>query len=268
MVPLSKCLEALKIISTAVLKARMIAGTNAYMARTLPPDESIHFFKKSVEKYKFWDVELSDNDITIMYTSLSSFNVSLDIPDPNEALNRVSVHRLVERLTGIPSISPSLFIFVFIYMDRILQRHPGIFLNKWNFHKLTFGCFCIAIKYHEEREYSFPFVCNLAEMNQADALETERRVLILLNYEFKVTEREVKDAEILLAVEALNSSENASCYLTLLESDVDNVVTAIDLCSSTDFTLEKKPIGTNSITTEVDVNSEEESDSTGENMET
>lgn len=259
---LSNCLPALKSVSCAVLNARIDAGTNAYLAHMLPSDERMHFFMRNVKKYKYWEGDLPYQYLVTMSKLMGSDDGDLDYQDAEEALDLVSISALVQSFIDTPRAPTNLLVFVFIFMDRIQEENPGIILNKWNFHKLTFGCFLIALRYQGRIDFSFQDVCERAKVDCDEAREAESYIMELIERNCSVTEEKFKNAELLLITEALNSPENISCYSTLLELQIKNVYEAIELCSSTDFLPAKEMNETDSMSTQVDT--ESEGSSTGE----
>ena len=94
----------------------------------------------------------------------------------------------IERLLIYSKAFNEIIIIVLIYLDTICAKHK-INLNYYNIHKLIFGAFIVAIKFHEDEYYSMNYYSKLGGISKKEAINLEYEFMNLIDFKLFVNQQ-------------------------------------------------------------------------------
>ena len=98
----------------------------------------------------------------------------------------ISIHDYLARIHNYCECSDSCYVFAFIYIDRLLQNNPSIFLCRKNVHRLILAAVLISIKFLDDLYGLNKFYAMVGGINLAELNFLECKMLELLNFELYV----------------------------------------------------------------------------------
>lgn len=87
-------------------------------------------------------------------------------------------------------------VIVLIYVRRLVRG--GLRIGDANVRRVLFSCFCLAMKYHDDKSYSNQTISRLSGMKCRDISRLELETLTRLNYELHVSVEEWQEELVLL----------------------------------------------------------------------
>lgn len=98
----------------------------------------------------------------------------------------ISVHDYLERLMTYSGCSSSCFVLALVYLDRLIQNSPGLFVSTFNVHRLLIASGVVAAKFVEDAYYDNNHWARMGGIGlpEMNALETE--LLLTLGFELYV----------------------------------------------------------------------------------
>lgn len=214
-------------ILSAVLTARVTAGTNTVLSMELPASVQALHFKKNAEKYTLWGQELSAEFLEQLNMFLKHDDKFFNSKNPERGFSFLPISAFVGRFLSLQHGSTNLFIFAMVYLDRLFDASPCLMLTKWNFHALAFGTICLAAKYHDDISHSMKTLAEIGGVSVKDACIIEQRILKELNYQCFVTEQEFHSMEVRLTAESLDTERNVECFTALLDGNISHMEEAM-----------------------------------------
>ena len=82
--------------------------------------------------------------------------------------------------------SDSCYIMAFIYIDRIMKRHPNLVLNKKTIHRLVLGTLVVAIKFHDDLLAKNTIYARLGGVTASELNLLVISILLLLQFKVNI----------------------------------------------------------------------------------
>ena len=114
--------------------------------------------------------------------------IALLKPFISKKIPSISLNDYIERLLKYSKTFNEIIIIILIYLDTICAKHK-INLNYYNIHKLIFGAFIVAIKFHEDEYYSFNYYAKLGGISKKEAVNLEYEFMNLIDFKLFVNQK-------------------------------------------------------------------------------
>ncbi|KAL9248101.1 hypothetical protein vseg_021461 [Gypsophila vaccaria] len=114
--------------------------------------------------------------------SSSNLNVFHGVRAPN-----ISIPKYLERLYKYTECSPSCFVVAYIYIDRLVHRHPQMMLLTLNVHRLLLTTLMVASKILDDVQYNNAFYAKVGGVSNVELNRLELDLLFLLDFEVMVS---------------------------------------------------------------------------------
>ena len=102
---------------------------------------------------------------------------------------KISIKDFIDRLLKYSKTFHEIAVIIFIYIDKICNKHK-INLNYYNIHKLIFAAFIVAIKFHEDENYSMSYYAKLGGISTKEAIKLEYEFTSLIDFKLIVAQKE------------------------------------------------------------------------------
>lgn len=99
----------------------------------------------------------------------------------------ISIGKYLERLYKYTNCSPSCFVVGYVYMDRLLHKHPKMLINSLNVHRLLVTSLLIASKMLDDVQYNNAFYARIGGVSNMELNRLELELLFLLDFEVMVS---------------------------------------------------------------------------------
>ena len=109
-------------------------------------------------------------------------------PFISKKIPSISLNDYIERLLKYGKTFNEIIIIILIYLDTITAKHK-INLNYYNIHKLIFGAFIVAIKFHEDEYYSMNYYSKLGGISKKEAINLEYEFMNLIDFKLFVNQQ-------------------------------------------------------------------------------
>ena len=109
-------------------------------------------------------------------------------PFISKKIPSISLNDYIERLLKYGKTFNEIIIIILIYLDTISAKHK-INLNYYNIHKLIFGAFIVAIKFHEDEYYSMNYYSKLGGISKKEAINLEYEFMNLIDFKLFVNQQ-------------------------------------------------------------------------------
>eukprot|EP00826_Nyctotherus_ovalis_P046629 TRINITY_DN5295_c0_g13_i1.p1 TRINITY_DN5295_c0_g13~~TRINITY_DN5295_c0_g13_i1.p1 ORF type:complete len:197 (+),score=32.14 TRINITY_DN5295_c0_g13_i1:369-959(+) len=103
--------------------------------------------------HKYWELVgiVLERIVTNMELAQDSSQVSSLLGHFNSVrAPAISIRAYLAQIHNHANCSESCYILAFIYLDRLLQKNPGVILNSRNIHRLLLSAVVLAIKYSDD----------------------------------------------------------------------------------------------------------------------
>eukprot|EP01064_Diplonema_japonicum_P001890 TRINITY_DN11246_c1_g1_i1.p1 TRINITY_DN11246_c1_g1~~TRINITY_DN11246_c1_g1_i1.p1 ORF type:complete len:173 (+),score=36.31 TRINITY_DN11246_c1_g1_i1:52-570(+) len=104
----------------------------------------------------------------------------------------VSVNDYLVRLCKYGHCSKMVFILMFIYLKRLLDRQPEFIVRSTNVHRLLIALFVVAAKYHDDHFFSNHFYSKVGGIANAEINRLEITLLEHLTWDLYVSPEEYR----------------------------------------------------------------------------
>ncbi|XAR55407.1 hypothetical protein NMG60_11035468 [Bertholletia excelsa] len=101
----------------------------------------------------------------------------------------ISIGKYLERIYKYTNCSPSCFVVGFVYIDRILHRHPDSLLVSLNVHRLLVTSVMVASKMFDDVHYNNAFYARVGGVSNVELNKLELELLFLLDFGVAVSSR-------------------------------------------------------------------------------
>ena len=102
---------------------------------------------------------------------------------------KISIKDFIDRLLKYSKTFHEIAVIIFIYIDKICNKHK-INLNYYNIHKLILAAFIVAIKFHEDENYSMSYYAKLGGISTKEAIKLEYEFTSLIDFKLFVEQKE------------------------------------------------------------------------------
>lgn len=99
----------------------------------------------------------------------------------------ISIGKYLERLYKYTNCSPSCFVVGYVYMDRLLHKHPEMLISSLNVHRLLVTSLLIASKMLDDVQYNNAFYARIGGVSNMELNRLELELLFLLDFEVMVS---------------------------------------------------------------------------------
>ncbi|KAK7817026.1 cyclin-U1-1-like [Quercus suber] len=113
-----------------------------------------------------------------------SFNAFYGVRAPN-----ISIPKYLERLYKYTDCSPSCFVVGYVYIDRLVHRHPDSLVISLNVHRLLVTSVMVASKMLDDEHYNNAFFARVGGVSNAELNRLELELLSLLDFGVAVSSR-------------------------------------------------------------------------------
>ncbi|KAB2610605.1 cyclin-U1-1-like [Pyrus ussuriensis x Pyrus communis] len=101
----------------------------------------------------------------------------------------VSIPKYLERLYKYTDCSPSCFVVGYVYIDRLLHKHPDSLVLSLNVHRLLVTSVMVASKMLDDVHYNNAFYARVGGVSNAELNKLEVELLFLLDFGVMVSSR-------------------------------------------------------------------------------
>lgn len=101
----------------------------------------------------------------------------------------ISIPKYLERLYKYTNCSPSCFVVGYVYIDRLVHRHPDSLVVSLNVHRLLVTSVMIASKMLDDVHYNNAFYARVGGVSNAELNRLELELLFLLDFGVTVSSR-------------------------------------------------------------------------------
>ncbi|KAK7817021.1 cyclin-u1-1 [Quercus suber] len=113
-----------------------------------------------------------------------SFNAFYGVRAPN-----ISIPKYLERLYKYTDCSPSCFVVGYVYIDRLVHRHPDSLVISLNVHRLLVTSIMVASKMLDDEHYNNAFFARVGGVSNAELNRLELELLSLLDFGVALSSR-------------------------------------------------------------------------------
>ncbi|XP_022140365.1 cyclin-U1-1 [Momordica charantia] len=114
----------------------------------------------------------------------NSFNAFQGVRPPG-----ISILKYLERIYKYTNCSPSCLVVGFVYIDRLLHRHPHSLVASLNVHRLLVTSVMVASKMLDDVHYNNAFYARVGGVTKGELNKLELELLFLLDFDLTVTAR-------------------------------------------------------------------------------
>ncbi|KAI8551875.1 hypothetical protein RHMOL_Rhmol06G0221200 [Rhododendron molle] len=101
----------------------------------------------------------------------------------------ISIAKYLERIYKFTNCSPSCFVVGFVYIDRVVHRHPESLVVSLNVHRLLVTSVMVAAKMLDDVHYNNAFYARVGGITNAELNKLELELLFLLDFGVTVSSR-------------------------------------------------------------------------------
>ncbi|XP_052178068.1 cyclin-U1-1 [Diospyros lotus] len=121
----------------------------------------------------------------------------------------ISIGKYLERIYKYTNCSPACFVVGYVYIDRLLHRHPDSLVLSLNVHRLLVTSVMVASKMLDDVHYNNAFYARVGGVSNVELNKLELELLFLLDFGVSVSSRVFEsyclhlEREMLLAAQKL-----------------------------------------------------------------
>ncbi|XP_010035608.2 cyclin-U1-1 [Eucalyptus grandis] len=101
----------------------------------------------------------------------------------------ISIPKYLERIYKYTGCSPSCFVVGYVYIDRLLHKHPDSLVGSLNVHRLLVTSVMVASKMLDDEHYNNAFYAKVGGVSNAELNRLEMELLFLLDFGVVVSSR-------------------------------------------------------------------------------
>ncbi|KAE8725707.1 Cyclin-U1-1 [Hibiscus syriacus] len=94
----------------------------------------------------------------------------------------ISIPKYLERIYKYTDCSPSCFVVAYVYIDRLLHKHPDSLVVSMNVHRLLVTSIMVASKMNDDLHYNNAFYARVGGVSNAEVNRLELELLFLLDF--------------------------------------------------------------------------------------
>ncbi|EPS61803.1 hypothetical protein M569_12990, partial [Genlisea aurea] len=99
----------------------------------------------------------------------------------------IALENYIERIYKYTSCSPSCFVVGFVYIDRLLHKHPDSVVSPLNVHRLAVTSVMVAAKILDDVHYNNGFYARVGGVSKEEMNRLELELLFLLDFHVYVS---------------------------------------------------------------------------------
>ncbi|KAI3502276.1 hypothetical protein L1887_30309 [Cichorium endivia] len=101
----------------------------------------------------------------------------------------ITIPKYLDRIYKYTNCSPACFVVGYVYIDRLVHRHPGSLVVPLNVHRLLVTSIMVAAKILDDVHYNNAFYARVGGVTNAELNRLEVEFLFMLDFELTVTSR-------------------------------------------------------------------------------
>ncbi|KAI3440673.1 uncharacterized protein J3R85_003104 [Psidium guajava] len=101
----------------------------------------------------------------------------------------ISIPKYLERIYKYTGCSPSCFVVGFVYIDRLVHKHPDSLVVSLNVHRLLVTSVMVASKMLDDEHYNNAFYARVGGVSNSELNRLEMELLFLLDFGVVVSSR-------------------------------------------------------------------------------
>ncbi|XP_059661043.1 cyclin-U1-1 [Cornus florida] len=136
----------------------------------------------------------------------------------------ISIPKYLERIYKYTDCSPSCLVVGYVYIDRLVHKHPDSLVFSLNVHRLLVTSVMVASKMLDDVHYNNAFYARVGGVSNAELNKLEMELLFLLDFGVTVSSRVFESYCLLLEKEMLwSNSTGQKVERSIMANGVDNV---------------------------------------------
>ncbi|KAK9284777.1 hypothetical protein L1049_023954 [Liquidambar formosana] len=135
----------------------------------------------------------------------------------------ISIPKYLERIYKYTNCSPSCFVVGFVYIDRLLHRHPDSLVISLNVHRLLVTSVMVASKILDDEHYNNAFYARVGGVTNAELNRLEVELLFLLDFGVMVSSRVFESYCLHLEKEMMWNGAGQKIERAIVSNAVDDV---------------------------------------------
>jgi len=125
--------------------------------------------------------------------SLAPARKMIKLFDCARVVPSMTIESYLERMADHFYCSDACFVLALVYIDRVMTSLPGFMVTSLNVHKLALASVLMAIKFHEDNQYSNSYYAKVGGVKPQELIRLERELLRLLDWRVSVEENEYSE---------------------------------------------------------------------------
>ncbi|KAK1422911.1 hypothetical protein QVD17_18200 [Tagetes erecta] len=101
----------------------------------------------------------------------------------------ITIPKYLDRIYKYTNCSPACFVVGYIYIDRLVHRHPGSLVVSLNVHRLLVTSIMLAAKILDDEHYNNAFYARVGGVTNVELNRLEVEFLFMLDFDLTVTSR-------------------------------------------------------------------------------
>ncbi|PSR95301.1 Cyclin-U1-1 like [Actinidia chinensis var. chinensis] len=154
-------------------------------------------------------------DLAPVGTSLSTFH---GVRAPS-----ISIGKYLERIYKYTHCSPSCFVVGYVYIDRLVHRHPNSLVVSLNVHRLLVTSVMVASKMLDDVHFNNAFYARVGGVSNSELNRLELELLFLLDFGVTVSSRVFESYCVHLEKEMLWNGTSQKVERVLKPNSVEDV---------------------------------------------
>eukprot|EP00831_Metopus_contortus_P028320 TRINITY_DN23569_c0_g2_i6.p1 TRINITY_DN23569_c0_g2~~TRINITY_DN23569_c0_g2_i6.p1 ORF type:complete len:184 (+),score=19.81 TRINITY_DN23569_c0_g2_i6:268-819(+) len=98
----------------------------------------------------------------------------------------ITIQHYMQRIAKYSGCSDACYILCFVYIDRLIQKNPGMLLTHRNVHRTILAAMVVAIKFHDDQYFDNVFYSQLGGVTLGELNFLEVQMLFLLRFNLVV----------------------------------------------------------------------------------
>ncbi|PWA63438.1 cyclin-like, Cyclin PHO80-like protein [Artemisia annua] len=101
----------------------------------------------------------------------------------------ITIPKYLDRIYKYTDCSPACFVVGYVYIDRLIHRHPGSLVVSLNVHRLLVTSIMVAAKVLDDVHYNNAFYARVGGVTNVELNRLEVEFLFMLDFELTVSSR-------------------------------------------------------------------------------
>ncbi|KAL6330183.1 hypothetical protein AAG906_040104 [Vitis piasezkii] len=135
----------------------------------------------------------------------------------------ISIPKYLERIYKYTNCSPSCFVVGYVYIDRLVHKHPDSLVISLNVHRLLVTSVMVASKMLDDVHYNNAFYARVGGVSNAELNRLELELLFMLDFGVVVSSRVFESYCLYLEKEMLWNDAGQRMERAMVPNSVDEV---------------------------------------------